>query len=178
MKYALVAMFGLMIGGMMLGAMALSSGGGMLPGMLPLMTGSGSGGLGPAMWGLMLLPFVGMLIMIAAMYFFFRRMSGGGPMPGMMGHMGSMARRMGHGHAPESQGTEGTLTTLTYNIPAVHCPHCKVTIERELSQLAGVSSVSVDVDAREAVIRFEPPATRTAIEERLADTGYRPENPQ
>ena len=176
MTVGLVAMFGLMMAGMVLSALTLSSDGGMGLGMLRLMTSSGSG-LGLRMWGLMLIPFVGMVMMLAMMFVFFRRMAGGGPMPGMMSHSGPMSVMMRHGHAPQSHSAESTTTTLTYDIPAVHCPHCKITIEREVSELVGVSSVSVDVDARQAVIRFESPTTEAEIEARLAEIGYPPQSP-
>ena len=67
-----------------------------------------------------------------------------------------------------------TLTTLTYNIPAVHCGHCKMTIERAVGELSGVAFVSVDVDTKQAVIKFGSPATKAKIEVLLAEIGYPP----
>jgi quercetin dioxygenase-like cupin family protein len=32
---------------------------------------------------------------------------------------------------------DGARNTLTYNIPAVNCMHCKMTIEREVGELSG-----------------------------------------
>ena len=67
------------------------------------------------------------------------------------------------------------MSTLTYTIPAVNCAHCKLTIERKVGKLAGVGSVSVDVDAKQAVIKFGSPATEVEIEALLAEIGYPPE---
>jgi len=68
------------------------------------------------------------------------------------------------------------MTTLTYNIPAVNCGHCRMTIERAVGELSGVASVSVDVDTKQAVIKFDSPATKAEIEALLAEIGYAPES--
>ncbi|MFQ5408982.1 MAG: heavy-metal-associated domain-containing protein [Anaerolineales bacterium] len=67
------------------------------------------------------------------------------------------------------------MTTLKYNIPAVHCDHCSMTIEREVGELEGVGAVSVNVDARTAEISFEPPASEDGIKALLTEIGYPPE---
>ena len=68
------------------------------------------------------------------------------------------------------------MTTLTYNVPSISCRHCKMTIERKVGKLAGVTSVNVDVDAKQAVIKFDSPATEAEIEALLAEIGYPPES--
>ena len=67
------------------------------------------------------------------------------------------------------------MTTLTYNIPNVNCGHCKMTIERKVGELSGVASVSVDVDAKRAIIKFDPPTTKPEIEALLTGIGYPPQ---
>ncbi len=62
--------------------------------------------------------------------------------------------------------------TVTFTIPAVHCDHCQMTIEREVGELEGVRAVAVDVGSRKATIEFEPPATREQIESLLSEIGY------
>jgi len=47
-----------------------------------------------------------------------------------------------------------------------------MTIEREVGELAGVQQVSVNVDARQAEIGFDSPATQEQIEALLAEIGY------
>ena len=157
----IIMMFGLMIGLMMI-----------------IMTMSfGSGGGWTGMWAVMVIPFLGMLLMPLIMFFFFRRMAGsGGSMSGWM------SRMMGHSHTPRSQNAqsaqseENNTPTLTYNVPAVNCGHCKMTIEREVGDLSGVASVSVDVDAKQAVIKLVSPPTEARIEALLAEIGYPPES--
>ena len=68
------------------------------------------------------------------------------------------------------------MTTLTYSIPNVNCGHCKMTIERKVGELSGVASVSVDVDAKQAIIKFDSPAIKAEIEALLAEIGYPPES--
>ena len=177
MKFGPMIMVGLMIGVMLIGVLMFSGSGGWWSGMLRMMVSSGSGDLGLGMWAAMLLPFVGLLIMLVMMVFFFRRMTGdSGLMSGAMGHGGLMAKMMGHSHDSQSQSEKNTVTTLTYNIPAISCRHCKMRIERKVGKLSGVGSVSVDVDAKQAVIKFVPPATEAEIIALLAEIGYPPES--
>ena len=44
--------------------------------------------------------------------------------------------------------------------------------ERELKQLAGVKSVSADLDAKTATIEWDAPATEEGITALLAEIGY------
>ena len=64
------------------------------------------------------------------------------------------------------------MTTITYDVPSVHCGHCQMTIEREVGELAGVVSVSVDIDGKQTTISFVPPATSEQIEAYLDEIGY------
>jgi copper chaperone CopZ len=146
----LMVAFGLMVGGA--GPMAMA---------LP-----GGGGQGLGMWGVILIPLLGLLIMGTMMYISFRWMAGRrGPMSGMMGYRpGALA---------QSQMTEGT--TFTYSIPAVNCAHCKMTIERELSKLPGVESVSVDIESKQAVVQLVSLPSEEEIARLLTDIGYPPE---
>ena len=68
------------------------------------------------------------------------------------------------------------MNTVTYNISKISCGHCKMNIEREVGKLSGVASVTVDVDAKKAIIKYDSPATKTAIETLLIEMGYTPEN--
>ena len=152
-----IVMFGLMIAlGLMVGGanpMAM---------MFP-----GSAGQGLAMWGVMLFPFVGLLIMGIMTAVSFRWMAGRG---------GPMSRMMGHRRAAQPQYGGGSGTTLTYTIPTVNCAHCRMTIEREVGNLPGVASVSVDVETKQAVIQLVSLPTGEEIEKLLADIGYPPQS--
>ncbi|HUN23644.1 MAG TPA: heavy-metal-associated domain-containing protein [Anaerolineales bacterium] len=66
------------------------------------------------------------------------------------------------------------MTTLTLTIPAISCNHCKKNIERELSELEGISAVVVDVPTKQARFEFSEPATEQAISDLLTEIGYAP----
>jgi copper chaperone CopZ len=59
-------------------------------------------------------------------------------------------------------------TELTYSVPGVSCTHCQAAITQEVEQVAGVSSVQVDLDAKTVVVRgdaLDDGAVRAAIDE-------------
>jgi copper ion binding protein len=64
------------------------------------------------------------------------------------------------------------MTTVTYKIPNISCHHCTHTIETEVGELEGVTSVNAEVDSKQATITFEPPATEEEIKSLLAEINY------
>lgn len=64
------------------------------------------------------------------------------------------------------------MTTVKYNIPAISCGHCVHTIQSEVGELAGVSSVQADQVSKTAVIVFDAPATEDQIKALLAEIHY------
>ncbi len=64
------------------------------------------------------------------------------------------------------------MTTVTYSIPNINCGHCVHTIQMEVSDLDGVTSVMADQEARTATITFAPPATEQSIQALLAEINY------
>jgi copper chaperone len=56
---------------------------------------------------------------------------------------------------------------ITYNVPDISCQHCKQAIEEEVSQLQGVASVEVDVQAKTVTVtgELDEPAIVAAIDE-------------
>ena len=60
-------------------------------------------------------------------------------------------------------------TTHTFSVPGISCDHCKRAIETEVSGVATVESVDVDVAAKlVTVVGGDDAAIRTAID----DAGY------
>jgi copper chaperone CopZ len=56
--------------------------------------------------------------------------------------------------------------TRTYSVPGISCDHCKRAIETEVSGVADVASVIVDVEAKQVtVVGGSDPAIRSAIDE-------------
>ena len=64
------------------------------------------------------------------------------------------------------------MTTVTYNVPAMHCGHCTHTIEMEVGELQGVQSVKADLDTKKVQISFDTPASEEKIKALLAEIEY------
>lgn len=64
------------------------------------------------------------------------------------------------------------MSTVTYNVPKIHCGHCVHTIKMELSDLAGVQEVSADVNTKKVVVTYDAPASEDKIEALLAEINY------
>jgi copper chaperone len=61
--------------------------------------------------------------------------------------------------------------TLSYTVPAMHCGHCERAVKEEVSAVAGVSDVAVDLETKVVTVTgsaFEDGAIRSAI----AEAGY------
>ncbi len=62
---------------------------------------------------------------------------------------------------------------LTYSVPAIHCAHCATSIREEVSEVAGVEDIAVDLDTKVVTVsgrQLDDAALRAAIEE----AGYEP----
>ena len=58
--------------------------------------------------------------------------------------------------------------TTTYRVPAMHCGHCERSVIEEISAVAGVASVDVDLETKLVTVSGESldgAALRAAIEE-------------
>ena len=58
--------------------------------------------------------------------------------------------------------------TITYRVPGMSCEHCRAAVTNELSSVAGVESVAVDLGEKLVTVRggsLEDEALRTAIDE-------------
>lgn len=65
------------------------------------------------------------------------------------------------------------MTTVTFVAPDISCGHCQMTIEKEVGQVAGVSSVSVDVPTKQVRIDYdESVISPSKLEEILDEAGY------
>lgn len=67
------------------------------------------------------------------------------------------------------------MEKIILKIPAIHCQHCVHTIEMELAELEGVTSVKADQETKTVDIEFYPPATRELIAGTLKEINYPPE---
>ena len=63
----------------------------------------------------------------------------------------------------------------TVSVPNISCGHCVKTIEREVSELSGVESVSADAGSREVTVRWAEAETDwEAVEALLREIDYPP----
>ena len=57
---------------------------------------------------------------------------------------------------------------MTYSVPGMSCEHCRTAITAEVSELAGVESVEIDLEDKLVVVRgdaVDDAAVRAAIDE-------------
>ena len=64
------------------------------------------------------------------------------------------------------------MATVTYSIPNISCGHCVHTIQMEVGDIKGVSSVSANQETKQATITFDAPATEAQIKSLLAEMNY------
>jgi len=60
------------------------------------------------------------------------------------------------------------MEELTYSVPGMSCAHCEQAVSEELSAVAGVALVEVDLETKRVVVRGETlddVALRAAIDE-------------
>ena len=60
---------------------------------------------------------------------------------------------------------------LEYTVPGMSCGHCKTAITEEVTAVAGVQGVDVDLDTKQVVVRGET-LDDAAIREAIAEAGY------
>lgn len=67
------------------------------------------------------------------------------------------------------------MTSKTVSVPNISCGHCVMTIEREVGELAGVSSVKAEQETKKVTVSWDPDATGwEAIEELMKEINYAP----
>ena len=58
--------------------------------------------------------------------------------------------------------------TVVYSVPAIHCAHCAMSIREEVSEVAGVDSVDVNLESKVVTITgraLDDAVLRGAIQE-------------
>lgn len=61
--------------------------------------------------------------------------------------------------------------TVTYSVPDISCGHCRAAITSEVSTVAGVESVEVDLEAKTVTVTAEP-LDEAAIVAAIDEAGY------
>ena len=67
------------------------------------------------------------------------------------------------------------MDSKTVKVPNISCGHCVMTIEREVGELEGVSTVKAEQVSRDVTISWDPQATTwEAIEDLMKEINYAP----
>lgn len=67
------------------------------------------------------------------------------------------------------------MTTKTFTVPNISCGHCTHTIESELGELAGVTSVQAAKDTKQVTVAWQDPANWEKINALLHEINYPPQ---
>jgi copper chaperone len=62
------------------------------------------------------------------------------------------------------------MTTTTYTVTGMTCGHCVSSVTEEVSEVAGVTDVQVDLDSGRMVVTGD--ADETAVRAAVAEAGY------
>ncbi|CAN5840729.1 MAG: heavy-metal-associated domain-containing protein [Actinobacteria bacterium] len=60
---------------------------------------------------------------------------------------------------------------ITYSVPAIHCAHCAASIREEVSEVAGVDEIDVDLDDKRVTIQGRE-LDEVALRAAIAEAGY------
>lgn len=63
------------------------------------------------------------------------------------------------------------MSTITYTVPGMTCDHCKHAVTGELSDVAGVSAVDVNLDSKLVTVTGEP-LDDAALRAAIVEAGY------
>jgi copper chaperone CopZ len=66
------------------------------------------------------------------------------------------------------------MQTKTVSIPGIHCGHCVMTVQNEVSQIPGVTRVKASLENKNAVIEWDDPANWEQIKGVLVEIDYPP----
>ena len=64
------------------------------------------------------------------------------------------------------------MTTETLNVDGMTCNHCKMNVEKNLGTLAGISSVTVDLDAKTVTVETDGSTDLAKIKQTINEIGY------
>lgn len=66
------------------------------------------------------------------------------------------------------------MTKTTIKVEGMSCGHCQMAVTKAISEVAGVSSVDVNLEKGEADVSYDPQATDVdTIKKAVNDAGYK-----
>ena len=64
------------------------------------------------------------------------------------------------------------MTEATYSVSGMTCGHCVNAVETEVGKVAGVASVSVDLEAGRVTLTSEEPVDPAAVRAAIEEAGF------
>jgi copper chaperone len=65
------------------------------------------------------------------------------------------------------------MTEKTFQVPDMHCGHCKAAVESELSKLSGVQRASADVENGTVEVAYDEGTVSTEdLKDAIEEAGY------
>lgn len=65
------------------------------------------------------------------------------------------------------------MTETTYTVTGMTCDHCVASVTEEISEIAGVSDVAVDLPTGAVTVSSQAPLDRDAVRAAVDEAGYR-----
>ncbi|MBA2741688.1 MAG: heavy-metal-associated domain-containing protein [Actinobacteria bacterium] len=63
--------------------------------------------------------------------------------------------------------------STTYSVPAIHCEHCALSIREEVSEVPGVDTIYVDLDAKTVTVAGRE-VSDDLVRAAIVEAGYEP----
>jgi copper chaperone len=64
------------------------------------------------------------------------------------------------------------MTSATYTVTGMTCGHCVASVTEEVSEVAGVTGVEVDLGSGAVTVTSEQPVDDAAVRAAVAEAGY------
>lgn len=64
------------------------------------------------------------------------------------------------------------MSTATYTVTGMTCGHCVASVTEEVSEVAGVTDVQVDLPTGAVTVTSEQPVDDAAVRAAVAEAGY------
>ncbi len=64
------------------------------------------------------------------------------------------------------------MNTATYSVTGMTCGHCVSSVKEEVSEVAGVTSVEVDLASGGLTVTSEAPVDEAAVRAAVGEAGY------
>jgi copper chaperone len=73
---------------------------------------------------------------------------------------------------PTGYGRELDMSTATYTVSGMTCSHCVNSVQEEVGQVTGVSSVDVDLETGRVTVTSDAPLDVAQVRAAVEEAGY------